>query len=228
MSAYFVAGTDTGVGKTRVAVALLYGARQRGLTTLGLKPVAAGCEVTAEGLHNEDALLLRAESSVALPYAQTNPVALEPPIAPHIAAARAGVSLSAGQLAAHCRPLLSRAELTLVEGAGGWRVPLNDSETMADLALALQLPVILVVGIRLGCLNHALLSAEAIQRDGLTLAGWVANGVDPRVACADENIATLQTRLAAPCVGVVPPLRDPSPAAVAAYLNFTPATAGAI
>lgn len=227
MSAYFVTGTDTGVGKTRVATALLYAARQRGLTTLGLKPVAAGCEPAGEGpepatLRNDDALRLRQHSTVELTYRQTNPVALTPPIAPHIAAERAGVSLCATQLAEHCRPLLERAAFTLVEGAGGWRVPLNERESLADLPRQLALPVILVVGVRLGCLNHALLTAEAIERDGLTLAGWVASGVDSEAACVADNIAALEHRLSAPCLGRIPPLACPEPEALAEYLSLDP------
>lgn len=227
MSAYFVAGTDTGVGKTRVAAALLYAARQRGLTTLGLKPVAAGCEPAGEGpepaaLRNDDALRLRQHSTEELTYQQTNPVALAPPIAPHIAAERAGVSLCATQLAAHCRPLLERAAFTLVEGAGGWRVPLNERESLADLPRQLALPVILVVGVRLGCLNHALLTAEAIERDGLKLAGWVASGVDPEADCVADNIAALEYRLNAPCLGRIPPLACPEPEVLAEYLSLDP------
>lgn len=199
--AYFVAGTDTGVGKTLFSTVLLQAALDRGLRTAAVKPVAAGCEQTPEGLRNDDALRLQAVTTEPLLYEQINPIALKAAIAPHIAAARENRRLSVDRLAGFCRGVLGKADLTLVEGAGGWRVPLNAFETLADLARVLQLPVILVVGIRLGCINHALLTAEAIRRDGLTLAGWVANHVDPEMPCQDENVATLEQRLGAPCLG---------------------------
>lgn len=199
--AFFITGTDTGVGKTLVSATLLHLARQRGLSTAALKPVAAGCEETAAGLRNEDALRLQAEVSVPLLYEQINPVALQAAIAPHIAARQERRSVTVSRLTGFCRGVLGQADFTLVEGAGGWRVPINATETLADLACELRLPVILVVGIRLGCINHALLSAEAINRDGLKLAGWVANQLDPAMPCQAENIATLQHRLGAPCLG---------------------------
>jgi len=206
--AFFITGTDTGVGKTLVSAALLLAAKNRGLTTAALKPVAAGCDDTADGLRNEDALLLKSVITEALTYEQINPVALEPAIAPHIAAKQAKRSLSVDRLAGFCRGVLNTADFTLVEGAGGWRVPLNTTETLADLAKTLKLPVIMVVGIRLGCINHALLTAEAITRDGLQLAGWVANCVDPDMPFQQENIASLEQRLPAPYLGVVPHLFD--------------------
>ena len=201
---FFVAGTDTGVGKTLISCALLHAAAVRGASTLGLKPVAAGCDETPDGLRNEDALALMAASTVKLDYAQVNPVALREPIAPHIAAQREKRTLQASRLAGLCRGALSKADLVLIEGAGGWRVPLSGRETLAALAVELRLPVILVVGIRLGCLNHALLTAEAIRHDGLPLAGWVANEVDPQARCIDENIDTLQRWLGAPMLAWVP------------------------
>ncbi|MCP8899786.1 dethiobiotin synthase [Gilvimarinus xylanilyticus] len=222
MNHYFIAGTDTDVGKTRIAAALLYAARQRGLTTAGVKPVAAGCEESAEGLRNDDALRLQAQCEPPLDYSQVNPVALAPPIAPHIAAAEKGVSLSVAELLPPVRDTLSAgAEFALVEGAGGWRVPLNERETLADLAVALKLPVILVVGVRLGCINHALLSAEAIRADGLPLAGWVANGIDPQAARAEENIDTLRHWLQAPCLGVVPFCDGGEAPELARYLDLS-------
>lgn len=175
----------------------------------------------AGGLRNDDALRLMAMCHPALAYEAVNPVALAPPIAPHIAAGQAGVDLSVAALRPRVQAVLAQgADFALVEGAGGWRVPLGGTETLADLAQSLQLPVILVVGIRLGCINHALLSAEAIARDGLTMAGWVANQVDPSAACIAENIATLDRLLDAPCLGEVPFLPEPSPEAVAAYLDL--------
>lgn len=221
MSQWFVTGTDTDVGKTRVAAALLYLARKRGLSTAALKPVAAGCEQTALGLRNDDAVRLQAQCQPPLAYQVVNPVALEPAIAPHIAADQAGVSLSLAKLVSAARALLARrADFSLIEGAGGWRVPLNERETLAELAMALELPVILVVGVRLGCLNHALLTAEAVERDGLRLAGWVANLVDPQSLCIEENIATLKGRLAAPCLGTVPYLPAAEAPDLAPYLDL--------
>jgi dethiobiotin synthetase len=161
--------------------------------------------------------------SLSLPYAQINPVALLEPIAPHIAAARAGLRLDIAHLADVCRAVLAKgADFTLLEGAGGWRVPLNATEYLSALAVELQLPVVLVVGMRLGCINHSLLTAEAIARDGLTLAGWVANRCMATLACYEENIAALRAALRAPCLGEVPHLDAPAPARVAAYLDCGP------
>lgn len=218
--AFFITGTDTDAGKTLVATGLLAAARARGLSTAGLKPVAAGCDLTEQGLRNSDALLLQAQTSIELVYEQINPVALAAPIAPHIAAQQEKRNLSADRLAGFCRSSLRLADFTLVEGAGGWRVPLNPSETLADLARVLQLPVIMVVGMRLGCINHALLTAEAIRNDGLRLAGWVANVRDADMPVLQENIDTLKARLPAPCLGVVPALAQPQAEAAAAYLNL--------
>lgn len=219
--AYFVTGTDTEVGKTTIAAGLLHAARRDGRSTAAAKPVASGCEVTADGLRNSDALALLGECTLPLRYEQVNPLAFEPAIAPHLAAREAGVELSVAALLEPVRQVLAlRAQFTLVEGAGGWRVPLAGRETLSDLALQLGLPVILVVGVRLGCINHALLSAEAIQRDGLELAGWVANIVDPTTSRLTENLETLCERLAAPCLGQVPRLPTASPAEVARYLDL--------
>ncbi len=202
---YFVAGTDTGVGKTLVTAALLEAAKQRGLRSLGLKPLAAGGDDVNGRLCNEDALMLQQHSSLSLPYQQVNPVLLQEAIAPHIAAQHEGRPLSTDRLAGFCRgAMMQPTDLLLVEGAGGWRVPLNHRQTLADLARELQLPVILVVGMRLGCLNHALLTAEAIERDGLPLAGWVANQVDPAMSCYAENRDTLSAMLRAPLLGELP------------------------
>ncbi|EKT4466312.1 dethiobiotin synthase [Pseudomonas putida] len=219
--AYFIAGTDTDVGKTTIAAGLLHAALSQGLSTLGAKPVASGCTVTAKGLRNADALALIDQSSVKLPYEQVNPFAFEPAIAPHVAAREAGVSLQVSTLLAAMRHVLDQgADFTLVEGAGGWRVPLSGHANLSDLAIALKLPVILVVGVRLGCINHALLSAEAIARDGLQLAGWVANIVDPRTSRLEENLASLAERLPAPCLGRVPRLKQATAEAVAEHLQL--------
>lgn len=221
--AFFVTGTDTDVGKTTIAAGLLRAARLAGLSTAAVKPVASGCEAGADGLRNSDALALLAECSLPLSYAAVNPFAFAPAIAPHLAAREAGVELKVEALAAAVKAVLAqRADVTLVEGAGGWRVPLGEQATLADLPVALDLPVILVVGVRLGCINHALLTAEAITRDGLRLAGWVANVLDPQTSRLDDNLRTLSERLAAPCLGRVPRLEQAGAAAVARHLDISP------
>ncbi|HDS1680624.1 TPA: dethiobiotin synthase [Pseudomonas putida] len=219
--AYFIAGTDTDVGKTTIAAGLLHAARLQGLSTLGAKPVASGCTVTPKGLRNSDAQALIDESSIKLAYEEVNPFAFEPAIAPHVAAREAGVALEVTELSRAMRHVLDQgADFTLVEGAGGWRVPLSDHANLSDLAIALELPVILVVGVRLGCINHALLSAEAIARDGLQLAGWVANIIEPRTSRLEENLASLAERLPAPCLGRVPKLKQATADAVAEHLQL--------
>ncbi|MCI0913717.1 MULTISPECIES: dethiobiotin synthase [Pseudomonas] len=219
--AYFIAGTDTDVGKTTIAAGLLHAARLQGLSTLGAKPVASGCTATAKGLRNADAQALIDESTLKLPYEAINPFAFEPAIAPHVAAREAGVTLEVPALLKAMRHVLDQgADFTLVEGAGGWRVPLSGHANLSDLAIALKLPVILVVGVRLGCINHALLSAEAIARDGLQLAGWVANIIEPRTSRLEENLASLAERLPAPCLGRVPKLKQAAADAVAEHLQL--------
>lgn len=220
--AYFVTGTDTEIGKTTIAAGLLHAARLRGLSTAAAKPVASGCTLTVDGLRNDDALALLGECSVPLRYEEVNPLAFAPAIAPHLAAREAGVLLDVASLAEPVRAILAYgADFTVVEGAGGWRVPLAGQQSLSDLAVTIDLPVILVVGVRLGCINHALLSAEAIERDGLRLAGWVANIVEPQTARLQDNLATLAERLAAPCLGRVPHLAQVIPAAVAEHLDLS-------
>ena len=210
---YFVTGTETEVGKTAVSCAILRAAASAGLSTAAVKPVAAGCD---EHGHNEDALQLIECMTAELDYEQVNPVALAPAIAPHIAAAQAGKVLQSSRLAGLCRGvMMSGHDLVLIEGAGGWRVPLSPRETLADLARELGVGVILVVGMRLGCINHALLTAEAVRRDGLTLAGWVANEPGETMSCYLENLDTLRRLLPAPFLGEIPRL-NPWNAEVAA------------
>ncbi|MGN6521490.1 MAG: dethiobiotin synthase [Dokdonella sp.] len=199
----FVTGTDTGIGKTRASVALLHALRARGLHASGMKPVASGCEAAREGLRNEDALALIAASDPAPDYARCNPFAFEPPIAPHIAARAAGREIVLAPIRAAADALRARCDRLVVEGVGGWMAPLSDQLMQADLVRALELDVVLVVGLRLGCLNHALLSARAIGADGCRLAGWIANRIDPAMAVADDNIATLRARIEAPLLGVL-------------------------
>jgi len=223
MPAYFMTGTDTDVGKTTTAVALLTAAAGQGYSTLGLKPIAAGCEHTPEGWRNADALALMAASSVPkLIYDEVNPVALPEACSPHIAARLANRRITVAQLTGYVRGSLSRrADLMLVEGAGGWRVPVNDRELLSGLAKELKLPVILVVGLRLGCLNAAILTAEAIMRDGLTLAGWIGNHLTENWMHGDDNIATLNTLLPAPCLGIVPWRPLDTAAERGQYLNLS-------
>ena len=211
MKGYFVTGTDTDAGKTFVAAALLVKAAAAGLSTSALKPVAAGVVNTPAGPRNGDTLVLQAACSQSLECGQITPICLQAAIAPHIAAREEQVELSVASVMARCRPLLDNpGDFLLVEGAGGWRVPLNDHETFADLARTLGFAVILVVSMKLGCINHALLSAEAIRRDGLPLAGWVANQVVAGMPRYRENCDTLRHWLGAPLLGEVPflPSRD--------------------
>jgi len=217
MPEFFLTGTDTGVGKTLVAAALLRAAGARGLRTIGLKPVAAGG--MPEGGHcvNEDVLLLQGAASVPLTLTQVNAITLGTPMAPHLAAAEEGVRLDVAPLARACREVAAIGhDLLIAEGAGGWLVPLNERETMADLAIALGWPVIVVIGMRLGCLNHALLSAAAVRSAGLTLAGWVANSIGPPMHALDANIASLEARLDAPRLGTIPWLGSAASVATAA------------
>lgn len=220
---FFVTGTDTGVGKTLVTAALLLNARAFGLGAVGVKPLAAGCAAVNGQLVNDDALLLQRYASVPLDYARVNPVALEQAMAPHIAAHRAGRTLRADALAAAVTRVADQNhDALLVEGAGGWLVPLNDTETMADTAVMLGYPVILVVAMRLGCLNHALLTARSIGAAGLTLAGWVANSTGPAMEAFDENLATLDRGLPALRLGAVPYLgHTATPEQVNTWLDGT-------
>lgn len=218
---YFVTGTDTGVGKTFVSCLLLEAAKARGLRTVALKPLAAGCEEVDGELRNDDALQLQQHMTQSLDYDQVNPFALRAAIAPHIAAQQEGRRLLVSRMAGLVRgALMEPADFTLVEGAGGWYVPLNDQETLADLVRELQLPVILVVGMRLGCLNHALLSVRAIQQEGLPLAGWVANCIDPDMPEREANIDTLKRRISAPCLGMIPFAPGENPAKLSSAIEI--------
>jgi dethiobiotin synthetase len=201
---YFVTGTDTGVGKSWCSTGLMVKLKQQGHKVAGMKPVASGCEQTSKGLRNEDALLLQAEASIELPYATINPYAFEAAIAPHIAAQQSGDAIEFTTIAAQLNEITAEVDKVIVEGVGGWQVPLNEHETVADLAKALGLPVIMVVGLRLGCINHALLTAEAIRNDGCELAGWIANSLEAQMVEQEAVVATLERRLEAPLLGVVP------------------------
>jgi len=217
--AFFIAGTDTGIGKTHASCTLLHALRAAGQVACGMKPVASGCMETADGLRNEDALALLAAGSAPLPYARVNPVALRDPLSPHLAAAHEGVTIALPPLRAAFEALCAEHDAVVVEGVGGWRVPLAPGLFASDIAKAWQLPVILVVGLRLGCLSHALLTAEAIVADGRPLLGWVGNRIDPSMDAPDENIATLRELLPAPCLGILP--HGVAPAQAASSLDLT-------
>jgi dethiobiotin synthetase len=199
----FVTGTDTEIGKTFVSTALIEAARRKGLRVGVMKPIASGAERTAVGLRNEDALALMAAAGES-DYEKTNPYCFEPPISPHLAAAEAGVLIDIEAIARHAADLATQSDLLVVEGAGGWRAPLGQGFGISELAKALGLPVMLVVGLRLGCLNHAALSYESIQRSGMPFAGWIGNAIDPNMARRDENIATVTQLLGSPPIGLFP------------------------
>ncbi len=215
--AYFVTGTDTGIGKTHITCALLHATRRQGLTAVGMKPIAAGVE--ADG-RNDDVVRLLAASSVQPPLEWVNPYCYDPFIAPHIAAREAERPIDIGVICQAFARLRALAEVVWVEGVGGFRVPLDERIDAADLARILNLPVVLVVGMRLGCLNHALLTAEAVARRGLTLAGWVANRIDPEMDRFEANLETLQARLSAPLLGVAPHGASPEQTALTLALPF--------
>ena len=198
---YFVTGTDTGVGKTTVAVELIHALNKRGLKVAAMKPVAAGCEWVDGQMVNEDVTALNAAASVKADRSLVNPYAFIPPIAPNIAAMQAGIAIDCDKIISAYTALASMADVVVVEGVGGFRVPLGNNWDTGDLAVTLGLPIVLVVGVRLGCLNHALLTAESIKHAGLAWAGWVASILDTGMPALDENLAALALRLPAPCLG---------------------------
>jgi dethiobiotin synthetase len=203
--AVFITGTDTGAGKTRISCALLLAAQRRSLRAVGMKPVASGSTWQAGALRNEDADLIHAHSSPPVPArALINPYTFEEPIAPQLAARHAGVEIELGRMQTCFQALADEASLVIVEGVGGWAVPFSDTMMQMHLVRALDVPVIMVVGIRLGCINHALLSARAIAADGCRLLGWIANRIDPETACSDEVIASIAGQLGVPLLAEVP------------------------
>lgn len=217
---WFVTGTDTGVGKTVAATALVYRLRAAGQRTMGMKPVASGCERTPEGLRNEDALALQAASDPRPDYADVNPYALEIPTAPQLAARAMGVRVALPVLlAAHAR-LTARADAVVVEGAGGWLAPMDEGLDQSAFARAIAAPVLLVVGLRLGCLSHARLTARAIRDDGCAFAGWIGSSVDPDFAEREDYLAMLRDALPAPCLGVLPHAPGADPARMAQCLSL--------
>lgn len=213
-SGLFVAGTDTGIGKTHVACALLHALCDAGLRASGMKPVASGCERTPLGLRNDDALaLIAAGEPQPVDYRLCNPYAFEPAIAPHLAATDAGERIELARIEAAYSQLAARADFVVVEGVGGWMVPLSDALDASAIPRALGLPVILVVGFRLGCINHARLSARAILDDGCELLGWIGNHADPAMERVEDNIETLRRMLSVPCLGLLPHGSAPKEAA---------------
>jgi dethiobiotin synthetase len=216
----FVAGTDTGVGKTLIACALLRGFAARGLRVVAMKPVAAGAVRRRGVWHHDDVVQLCAAANVDAPQAMVNPYCFAPPIAPHIAAQEAGVAIRMALIAKSYAQLARNADRVVVEGVGGLLVPLGRRLNAVDIPARLDLPVVLVVGLRLGCINHALLTVEALQARGLYLAGWVANRIDPAMARASENLQTLRARIKAPLLGTVRHVQNPQAAQVARMLDI--------
>ncbi len=201
---FFITGTDTGIGKTWVTLSLMRALQTAGLKVIGMKPVASGAVRGDNGLINEDAALLQAHGSLALPYARINPWVFEPPVSPHIAAELAGCELDIEQIAAACHALADEADCLLVEGVGGWEVPLNRRHSVADLAGVLGFPVIMVVGLRLGCINQAVLTSKAITQTATPWLGWVANQIEPDLLYPNHNLETLKTLLHRPLLASLP------------------------
>jgi len=222
MSGVFITGTDTGVGKTEISLGLMAALQQHGQSALGMKPIASEGRAGEHGLRCEDAVRLQAQGSLRVPYERVNPYAFEPPIAPHIAAAGAGIKVELARIRHAYNELAGQTSWVVVEGVGGWRVPLAPSLAVSDLPTALDIPVVLVIGLRLGCINHSLLTAEAIRDRGVCLAGWVGSLIDPGMSARDENIATLAALIDAPCLGIVPWLEQPRADLVAAHLTIDP------
>ena len=217
---FFITGTDSDVGKTTIAIGLMAAFKKAGMSVAAYKPVSAGCVQTENGLRNADALQLMQQASVEFPYEVVNPYAFEPAIAPHIAAEEQNVEINIDTIVRAYRKIATEVDIVIVEGAGGWLVPLNDTQTLADAASALQLDVIQVVGLRLGCLNHALLTSANIAAHGLTQVGWVANQLTDNMRNSSENIRALQQRLTGECIGVIPNLTQTHPNGTAQYLNI--------
>lgn len=220
MFSIYVTGTDTGIGKTLASTALLHALAAHGVRAAGMKPVASGCSHVAGKWKNDDALALQAAGMPGLAYADINPYALVPAVAPELAARDAGIEVQLAPILSAYARLAEQVDALVVEGVGGWAAPLSSALMQADLVRALRLPVILVVGLRLGCLNHALLSARAIAADGLHLAGWIASQVDPDMARVEDNLDMLRQRLPAPCWGVLPYASNMTPETLAACLRI--------
>ncbi len=222
VNGYFITGTDTGIGKSWCSAALIWKLQQQGHSVGAMKPVASGCIETAEGLRNEDALLLQQFSSRPIPYSELNPYPFKAAIAPHIAAEHEGNYIDLEVIKRKFDSISKDYDFTIVEGVGGWLVPLNQQQTVADLATILKLPVIMVVGLRLGCINHALLTAHQIHQSGCHLAGWIANTLVANMAVQTENLETLQRHIKAPLLGIVPHLENFDEKKIAASIHLGP------
>ncbi|MCL1076721.1 dethiobiotin synthase [Parashewanella spongiae] len=225
---YFVTGTDTDSGKTVVSSGILMAVNRwakihnKSMKTAGFKPIASGCEQTCNGLRNSDALSLMAASSQEIDYSIVNPISFEPAIAPHVAAKQIGFELTSERVLGHLSTdVFSESDFNLLEGAGGWRLPLNNEEFLSEVIQKLDLPVILVVGLKLGCLNHGVLTQEAILSDGLNIVGWVANCVDKNMQAQQDNLTSLNVMMKSPCLGVVPYLNKPTADNAADYLDVS-------
>ena len=221
-SGFFVTGTDTEIGKTEVSLGLMAFLQRQGYRVLGMKPIASGAEKTDQGLRNSDAERLRLQASEPMPYEWVNPYAFEPAIAPHLAAEMAGESIRFDPIKQRYQQLSDQADVVVVEGVGGWRVPLSADGGVAELAQVLTLPVVLVVGMRLGCINHALLTADSIKASGCRVAGWIANTLSPDMPVQDENIATLEKEFDIPLLGVVGFKNEMSANSVADDIKLSP------
>ena len=219
MTSFIVSGTDTGIGKTWVTVALIQAFLDRGERVLGMKPLASGCEVIDNELRNEDALLIQQAGWQAVDYSLVNPYAFKPPVSPHAAAAKEGVQVSLETILECYEILQGQADRVIIEGVGGWRVPFSDELSLKDLVKALKLPVIMVVGLKLGCINHALLTAEALDRDGIELRAWVANQLESDYLMQDATLRTLETSIPAPLLGLTPCLQTLQPDKLAEALD---------
>ena len=221
MSGLFITGTDTGCGKTEITLGIMQWLQTQGLQVLGMKPIASGCEATADGLRNEDATHIQTQCSLSLPYEMINCYSFAPPVAPHIAAAEIGVEISFSTIKRAANHLSQQADWLVVEGVGGWRVPLGEAGALSDLAQALDLPIVMVVGLKLGCINHALLTAESINASGARLIGWIGNSIDASMDLVAENIKTLRSEITAPCLGIVPHKVPPTPLQIAKQLDLS-------
>ncbi len=222
INAFFIAGTDTDVGKTVASKAILQAIASKGFTTIGYKPVAAGCERTEQGLRNSDALHLMKVATQEMPYDDVNPYALELPASPHIAARHENLTIDYKVLSDKLAYLKTKAASVLVEGAGGWRVPVSDTDCLSSWVKQEKLPVVLVVGVKLGCLSHALLTAESIEADGLTIVGWVANRINPGTEHYAEIIEVLESRIRAPKLGEIPYVPSAKRTELGKYINLEP------